>query len=154
MKTKTIIIAAGVGAAALAYWAYRKVNSLKAVFDNMQIWPSKVSNIKFAYPILSFNLDIAVKNPTDTSFSLTGVGVAKLSRIVVSRNGAFLGQADVDMQAIEIPAFSTSTIQNLPFKVSLLNVLSNVLADTNIDINQLSISAVIEVLGQSYTIQG
>jgi len=154
MKAKKIALIAGLAVVGLALFTYNKVNALKQVFERMTVWPTGISNIKLNLTTLSFKLDISVRNPTDTAFSVTGASIATLKRIVVSRNGKFLGQADVDISDIEIPAYGTSHFKDLPFTVSLENILTNILDDTTLNINELSITAVIEVLGQSYTISG
>jgi len=154
MKAGKIVLIAGLAVAGVAFYAYNKLNALRQVFDRMRIWPTGISNIKLSLTMLSFNLDIAVQNPSDTAFSISGASIATLKRIVVSRNGKFLGQADVDISTIEIPAYGSAEFKNLPFTVSLDNILNNVLADTNIQLGQLSISAVVEVLGNNYVIQG
>src|SRR5690606_30878408 len=127
MKTKTIIIASGLILGGIALAAYQKVQTLKAVFDRMSIYPSGLRNVRAGLTYFTFKLDITLKNPTNEAFSVTGASIVRFKRILAYRNGHFLGMATLDLEEIEIPAASSIEITNIPFEVSPENVMKNIL---------------------------
>ena len=156
MKTKTIVIAASLAVAGLIAIGYAKVKTLTAVFDKMTSWVSGISNFKVASGQATFNLNVTIKNPTDTDFTVSGLYVAKVKRVLVYMQGQYLATATVNMDAIDIPAYSQKEISNIPFSTSIENtlvtVLSSVLGGQTLSLNNLTIVTVIEVLGQEYNI--
>lgn len=153
MKAKGIILTIGLAIGGLAWLGYKKAKSLKTVFDNMTIAPSGIRNLKLGLKEVSFLLDFTITNPTSEAFSVSGASIASLNRIMVYKDGNFIGMASVNMEAIEIPSNGELTIKNVPFKIATQNAL-NLLLQDSIDINKLTILAVIDVLGNEYTIEG
>ncbi|MXN90143.1 hypothetical protein GR160_02805 [Flavobacterium sp. Sd200] len=154
MKTKYVVAIGTVGLVALGIYLYNKARQFKKVFDNMRVWPSGIRNIRVQLPYLLFNLDITLQNPTDVPFSITGASLVTLRRVVVYRNGKFLGQAEVNLAGLEIPAFGTTVVRDLPFRFELVNVLDNLINAESLTVNDLTLSAVVEVFGQQYEIEG
>lgn len=159
MKTRTIVIVSGLAVLGIVALTAKKVLVLKAVFDKMKIWPSNISNVKLNnFTELSFNLDFMLQNPTNESFSLTGANIVKLKRVSVFKNGTYLGQAEINLSALNIPANSTVALNDLPFKVSITSILDDLANITNFDVTTLttglSVEAVVDVLGSEYIIEG
>src|SRR5690606_13673390 len=153
MSAKGVLLTIGLAIGGLAWLGYRKVKSLKAVFDNMTIAPSGIRNLKLGIKEVSFLLDFTITNPASEAFSVSGASIASLNRIMVYKDGNLIGMATVNMGAIEIPSNGELTIKNVPFKIATESAL-NLLLQDNIDINKLTILAVIDVLGNEYTIEG
>lgn len=157
MKARTVLIVGGIAALGIIALTVNKVLVLKDVFSKMKIWPSDISNFKITLSEISFNLDFMIQNPTNESFAVTGASIVRLKRVTAFKNGVYLGQAEVNLAEIEIPANSTIKLENLPFKLSLQSVLNNLANITNFDVTALttglSIEAVVDFLGQEYVIE-
>jgi len=153
MNTKKLLVAGGLTLAAFTIYGFKKVESLKAVFDRMTIKPTRVSSIKVDLNKVSFNIDILIENPTNTGFALTGASIASLKRIMVYRDGVSLGTVEVNMQSIDIAAYSSAAITNLPFTISTESVLYNLITASSFDMNKLKIIAIVGVLGAEYVIE-
>ena len=105
MKTKTVLIVAGVAVVGLALLAAKKALNMKAIFDQMKIWPSNISNFNLNLTKMSFDLDFAIQNPTNEDFSVTGANIVRIKRVTAFRNGTYLGETNVDLTEINIPEF-------------------------------------------------
>lgn len=151
MKTKHLLIGGGVAIAALALYGYKKVVDLTATFDAMTIKPSSIRKIKLSWSSLTFNLDIRINNPTAQDFAVNGL-VATLKSIVINYKGKYLGTAVVNIDEIMIPKFSSLVIRDLPIIIENSELLENIWTITDLTINDLTITAVVEVLGSEYTI--
>ena len=154
MNLKKVLIASGIALAGMAFLGYQKVQNLKSVFDRMTIRPSGLSNIKvIGLSTLRFDLSIKITNPTNEAFSVSGISLATFKRIMVYRKGEYLGMATINLGEIEIPAGQTIEIKNVPFEAATINVLKNLLTIESLSIDQLTMVAVVEVLGTEYTIE-
>lgn len=151
MKTKHLLIGGGVAIAALALYGYKKVVDLTATFDAMTIKPSSIRKIKLSWSSLNFNLDVRINNPTAQDFAVNGL-VATLKSIVINYKGKYLGTAVVNIDEIMIPKFSSLVIRDLPIIIENSELLENIWTITDLTINDLTITAVVEVLGSEYTI--
>lgn len=117
----------------------------------MTIAPAGVRNIKVSLTSITFNLDVALKNPTGQDFAVSGY-VATLKRIIINYKGQFLGVADVNIDEIGVPKFNTLVIRDLPVVVATSALLQNIMTITSLDYKDLQITAVVEALGTEYTI--
>ncbi|MGQ2982131.1 hypothetical protein [Flavobacterium sp.] len=154
MKAKTLLITAGIVTAGLALMAYQKVQTLLQVFDRMSIKPSGITDFSLNLQQINFKLDFKITNPTNEGFSVTGASIARLKRITAYYDGRFMGIAEVNLDAIEIPARSYTILKKMPFQVSTQNLLEAIFTIDQIDINKLSLHAVVTVLGNDYIIEG
>ena len=154
MKTgKVLLIGSAAVVAGILLYGYKKAQDFSEVFDKMKIYPAGISNIKFGLQQITFDLDVSLKNNSSTAFSLSGVYIAKLKRIVISNHGDYIATANVNLEAIEIPALTTRTITNIPVVANLGGLLMNILQNPQLSVEQLGITAVFEVLGTEYTIE-
>ena len=153
MRLKTFLIASGLFVGGLVAIGYHKAKSLKAIFDKMTIEPTGIRNLNFGLVYFTFDLDFTIKNPTQETFSVSGASVATLKRILVYRKTHFLGMAEINLDAIEIPANGELTIKNIPFSIATENVIKNILTKESLDVDELTIMAVIDVLGNEYIIE-
>lgn len=152
MKTKTLIVS-GIGVlVALAVIGYKKVADLQAIFDKMTIDPAGIRNIKLSWSTVSFNLDVKLTNTTSQAFTVTGIP-ATFRRMYISYRGTFLGAAEVHLDAINIPAFSSVILKDLPVVVDTKAIISQLGNLQNISTNDLTVAAVIAVAGKEFTIE-
>jgi hypothetical protein len=154
MRAKTIFITAGLVVVGMSLMAYQKVQTLIQIFDRMTIKPSGISGFVPGLVQIRFKLDFKITNPTNEAFSVTGASIARLKKIVAYYNGQYMGMAELNLEAIEIPARSFTVLKEIPFTVSTQNLLSNLLTATDLDLNKLTLLAGIEVLGKEYIIEG
>jgi len=158
MKGSTLLIVGGLAIAGILAFTANKVIVMKAVFDKMKIWPSNIRNFKISLTEISFSLDFMIQNPTNQNFSVTGGSLVKIKRVSAYRNGKFIGVAEVNLKEIDIPAESTVNLDNLPFKISIQNVLDNLATISDFTVASLmtglTIQAAVEVLGVEYLIEG
>ena len=154
MKLKTILIAGGAAIGVASYIAWNKIQVMKAVFDQMTIKPSGISNLVITLSSISFKLDIKITNPTVENFAVSGGSLAKVKRIIVYRNGHLLGTGYLDIDGIEIPPMSSVELKYIPFEVALEQVMYNLLQMESFSLAQLTIVGVVEVLGKEYYIEG
>lgn len=152
MKARTILIAAGLVVGGLAWAGYEKVKRFQAAFEKMTIYPSKITNIKFGFLQIDFKLSFKITNPTDEDFSVSAAGLVTLNKINVYRKGDFLGTAILNIDALELPAKQTITIENLPFSVASIAVIETALTMESFNVNDLTIEAIVSVMGKEFTI--
>lgn len=152
MRAKKVVIIAAVAITAIALMAYKKVTDYRAVFDKMQIRPSGVSNISIQLLKLKFNLSLKIVNPTGTAFGVSGLGLAKLKRIIIKYDGNYLATANTNLESFELPAYNETIIENIPIEADNINLLGQLFTATTLTVDKLGISAVIEFLGTEYTI--
>jgi hypothetical protein len=139
-----------IGAAVIAA---NKAVKLKETFDKMTIKPVWISKIKITLTQLSFNLDIKITNPTGDDFALSGFSAAALKRVNIFYKGTYFGSAVANITEISIPNNNELIIRNLPVVVATQNILSNIMTIENISVNDLTIQAVVTVLGKDYIIE-
>lgn len=152
--TKTILITAGIALLAGAAFAVKKVKMLQAVFDRMTIKPQNISGTKIGLMQLDFKLDIKITNPTPEAFSVSGASLAILKSIRLYRKGKFLGKADLNLRELEIQPRSSYVLKHIPFSVTAAAVLENLMTIETLSPSELSIVAIVEVLGSEYEITG
>jgi len=160
MKTKNILITAGVAIGAIALLGYRKATNLQYVFERMTITPAGVRNVKLTNfgSLIKFELDVKLTNPTSQAFAVNGM-VATLRALQISYKGKHFGDAFVNIDEISIPPYNSLVIKNLPVSVQTTTVLDSLstISSVNdlmniININDIKITAIIEALGTEYTI--
>ena len=65
----------------------------------------------------------------------------------------FLGTIEVNRSDIEIPAYGTTIIENLPLEFNPLGAALALLQMSNLDASALKVEAVVNILGTDYTIK-
>jgi hypothetical protein len=152
MKAKTVLLGIGVAVAGLALVGWQKAKNLKDTFDMMSLVPVGIRKVDFiSLTTTKLNVDIRLVNPTTQAFSINGV-VATLKRLVVYYKGKYLGSADLNISAIDVPANGTALIKDIPVTVENLAAITVLLDLGNIDMKNLQITATIEALGSEYQI--
>ncbi|KGO84429.1 hypothetical protein Q763_01410 [Flavobacterium beibuense F44-8] len=150
---KTIVIA-GLIIGGIAYASYRKVQKLKEIFNQMKIQPSGLRNVKIGVDYFTFNLDLTIENPTTEAFSLNAGSTASFKRVLAYRNGHFLGMATLNLNMVNIPAFNSFELKNVPFQISSNIVIQNALSIESFSVEQLTFVVVVDILGKEYYIEG
>ena len=150
-NSKNILIVGGLLFAAAAVLTYRKVSVTAYSFDNLDITPVWIDNIKPGLTQSSFSLDVMLKNLSEEPFEVSGLGIATLKRIEVILNNQVVGVANVQMEEISIPAFGNQVIYNIPVTVSTAAIVNN---SSNIKKLLASINLIgyVEALGSEYQI--
>lgn len=152
MKAKTVLIGLGIAIGGLALVGWQKAKSLKDTFDKMSIVPVALRKVDFiSLTTTRLNVDVRLVNPTQQAFSVSGV-VATLKRLIVFYKGKYVGSADLNITAFDVPANGTSLIKDIPLTVENFAALSILLDIGNIDMKNLQITATIEALGSEYQI--
>lgn len=152
-------MAGAISIVGFALLAFKKIDSLKAIFDQMTIKPNGLPrNVKFTNPnslgipqTVSFDIDIVLKNPTTEDFAVTGY-VAELTKVNIYYKNKFIGAANVNIDEISVPSRDTLILHNIPVQVQALNVLSNLTSFTNLNLNDLEFTGIINVSGSEYEI--
>lgn len=152
MKTKNILIVAGAAVAAATWWGYNKIQKLKAVFEQMTVLPSGISGINISLAAIRFRLNFTINNPTAEDFSVTTGKMAAIKRIIVYRKGKLLGVAQVDIDNIEIPAYSAIEIKDIELQVAVSSLLDNIMTIQGISLDEITIACVVSVIGKEFTI--
>jgi len=152
MKAKTLLIAAGLIAGGAILYGIDYVSRMKAVFEAMRIYISRISDVSIGFDKLTFKLSFTIENPTDTGFYLTGAKVATLKSIQVYRKGHYLGMAQIDLEEIELLPKSFLTISDVPFVISTQNLLENILSAADFKPEDLTMVAAVDIAGKEYLI--
>lgn len=150
---KKALIIGGVVVAFLAYRAYTTAQEYAAILGQLRAWPSKVKSFKVeALNRIRVVINLDVQNPTGTAFTLTTGNTATLKKVMVFMGETFLGTIDVNRSGIEIPAYGTTIIENLPLVFNPLGAALALLQMDSIDAQALRVEAEINVLGNDYII--
>nr|WP_322624495.1 hypothetical protein [uncultured Flavobacterium sp.] len=151
---KAIIIGGLALVAILGFRAYTKVQEYTAILSQLRAWPSKVKSFQIkALNKIKVVIDLDVQNPTSTAFSVTTGNTATLKKVMVFMGNTFLGTIEVNRSDIEIPAYGTTIIENLPLEFNPLGAALALLQMSNLDASALKVEAVVNILGTDYTIK-
>ncbi|HLF53533.1 hypothetical protein [Flavobacterium sp.] len=156
---KNLLIAGTIAFVGFALIAAEKAINLKAIFDQMTIKPNSLpKKFKFYNPnslgipqTVSFAIDILLTNPTGEDFAVSGY-VATLKRVNVFYQGNFLGTANVNIDEVSVLSHNTLILHDIVVEVASGNILTNLSAITNLSMNDLVFTGIIEVLGNEYEI--
>lgn len=151
---KNILIGASLLLVGFAVYGKQKVSQIQAIFDQMTIKPVGFSNVNFSIKAatLSLNLDIKLSNNTVDGLYVTGLSLASLDRLIIYYKGILLGEANVNIGEISIPAYSYIVLNDIPVTVDAINILDQGLALLSFNINDLTIVGEISALGTTYQI--
>lgn len=158
MDIKKIVI--GSGLVALVGYALLKdkTGQLAEQFKNLTILPTAFKNLDANWndgkPYVSFKLDLKFRNPTTQAFNVNGVIITLKRVLFYDKNNAYLGGANVNVKALNIPANSSVTIPGIPIILNLQTTIINAIniINTGFNINDVKTEAIIGVLGLEYKI--
>lgn len=151
---KNILIISTLVVGGLAFYGYKKLQQIKAIFSVMEILPVGFSNFDFNLKSGKIRMKIDVKlinNSTDDLF-VSGAGLAVLKKIVILYKGVYLGEGEVNINAIHLPANNVLIIKNTPIEGSAMNLLANAKNLMNFSIDDVTIIGTIEAMGKQYEI--
>lgn len=147
--------------AAVVYFLLKdKAKKLTAQFGLVKIIPVGFKNLNGKWnngkPNVSFNLDLNFINPTPQHFKADGLIIVLKRLLFYDKNNIFLGQSDINMSSLSIPANSSTIIRNVPVSLDLQTTLINAIAIINngsfLPAN-IKTEAVISVLGIEYKLK-
>lgn len=153
MTTKTKIILATVlllGGAGL--YLKNKVAKLTDHFYKLVNSPAGFSGLDINLQRIKVNVDVKISNPTADDFYVSGLGVAKLSKLDFFYKNVYLATATLDKKELSIPANGFVIIPAVPIEANFDNVVSNLENFLTFNINDLSINSTITTIG-GYTVQ-
>ena len=156
MGWKTIIAVTLVGASVTALYVKNKVDRITKQFENIQILPTGLRDLKLnwnnGYPTLQFKVDFKFVNPQPEPFDLNGL-IAKLQRIIIyDGKGKALGVSTPNIGRLTIPGNGTTTLPNVPFTVDAMQLLKNILDYKNINLASFKFEGIISILGTEHKI--
>ncbi|MBA0884916.1 hypothetical protein [Flavobacterium undicola] len=159
MSLKKIVVAGGIFM--LGYFLLKdKAKKLTAQFGLVKILPVGFKNLNGKWnngkPSVSFNLDLNFINPTPQNFKADGVVIVLKKILFYDKNNVFLGQSDINMSSLSIPANSSTVVRNVPVLLDLQTTLINAITIINngsfVPAN-IKIEAIISVLGIEYKLK-
>lgn len=156
MNLKTILTVGAVAFGSSLIFGGRKVGGYTNAIKSLQFEVVGLRNIKLRNGIVSFDVDIKIINPTPTAIDVPGQQITIKTLHFFSPTGAKLGVATPNLSDIKIPANGFRLLTNVPTQISLVtaaDAFSEVLAVVS-DPSQLRTSVELEVLGQSFIING
>ena len=159
MSVKKIIIVGGILAAGF-YLLKQKADNLTAQFSLVKILPVgfKKLNAKWnaGKPIVSFDLDLKFINPTPQNFTADGVVITLKRLLFYDKNGIFLGQSEINMSSLAVPAKSSTVIKNVPIILDLQTTVINaitIIQNGGFSPENIKTEAVISILGLEYKLK-
>lgn len=157
--TKKVLIVGGLVLVGYLIITAEKLMKMKAIFEKMTLTPFSIpKNIKLIKPnsfgiptTISFDIDVKMENPTGDDFAVSGQ-IATLKKIDISYDGKFIGTANVNIIEISVPNNNSLILHDINVEVAISNALSNISSLMNMDINKITITGVIDVLGVNYNV--
>ena len=157
--TKKVLIVGGLVLVGYLIITAEKLMKMKAIFEQMTLKPfSLPRNIKFINrnnfgipTTISFDIDVKMENPTGDDFAVSGQ-IATLKKINMFYDGNFLGIANTNIIEVSVPNHNELILHNINVEVAISNALNNVAELMNMDMNKITITGVIDVLGVNYDI--
>jgi hypothetical protein len=148
---KKLLFGVALTAVAVTAVGYNKLEQIKRIFEKLHIKPANIRNFKISWTALSFDLDLLIVNPTNETLNINGY-LAELRRLNFFYMGQYIGTAKPVINEITIPAQNELLFKNIPVVLPTSTVLQNIASLTSLDVNKLSIEAVIVVSGKEYYI--
>ena len=159
MSIKKIIVIGGILAAGY-YLLKQKAEKLTAQFTEVKILPVGFKNLDGNWnggkPYISFNLDLNFINPTPQNFRADGVLIVLKRLLFYDKNNIFLGQSDINMSSLSIPAKSSTIVKNVPVVLNLQTTIINAIAIINkggFSPENIRTEAIISILGLEYKLK-
>lgn len=158
-KTRNILIFSAVVVlliGAFGYgWFKKKTTQAITIFKNIRIKPVGISNFKFTWSFITFNMDVDLFNPTNESLSIESFGLASLTRITLYYGDIYLGESLVNQQVFSINENSSTILKNIPITINTTNLLDVIPEFINgkPQLSKFRANATITALGEDYAIQ-
>jgi len=159
MSLKKIMIIGGILAAGF-YLLKQKADNLTAQFALVKILPVGFKNLNAKWnagkPNVSFDLDLKFINPTPQNFTADGVVITLKRLLFYDKNGIFLGQSEINMSSLSIPAKSNTVIKNVPIILDLQTTVINaitIIQTGGFSPENIKTEAVISILGLEYKLK-
>lgn len=152
MKTKTLLLTAGLAIAGFAYWGYTEAQKLQGIFDKMTILPNAIHNLKIGLSTITFELDVKITNPTTDDFDIDGGFIADVKNLDIFYEGKYISTAQLNMNSISVPHQGSLIIHNIWVSVptsNILDVLPNLLS---FSMDKITTVAHVNILGGVYQI--
>jgi hypothetical protein len=159
MSISTIAkIGVGIGVVAIAINLFKnKAQKLVSQFGDISIIPIGFKNFNGKWnngkPNVSFNIDLNFINPTPTAFSADGVILTLKKLAFYDKNGVYIGETELNMSSLSIPAKSSTIVRNVPISLDLQTTLMNAITIINsggFDLSKVKIEIIISILGIEY----
>lgn len=160
MSLKKIAIISGV--LAVTYFLLKdKAQKLTAHFSQVKIFPVGFKNLDGKWndgkPFVTFNLDLNFINPTPQNFKADGVVITLKRLLFYDKNNVFLGQSDLNLSSLNIPAKANTIVRNVPITLDLQTTIVNAISIINnksgFSAEDIKIEAIISILGFEYKLK-
>jgi len=132
--------------------AYRKAARIAAIFDLMDIKPIYASKFSIDGGNLVFKVDVEITNKSEDDLFVSGLGVAKLKKIVFFYEGVQIAEADPNVTAISIESGDTLTLKNIPVRAKIGTLLLNAASLLRLDLNKMTCIGIVDAFGSEYQI--
>lgn len=120
---KVLAISALVIGGLIAYGS-NKASQITGVLSGLKIRVQSIRNIGFdlATQSVRFNVDVQLTNPDSMPLTINSAGAATLTRIVYhdSQNN-LIGESFPDLTSINIPAYQSIIVPNVPTQIPIAN---------------------------------
>lgn len=158
MSLRNVVIGVGIVAVTGYFFLDWKIKKLIQQFRYVKIYPTGIKNFNLKWngdkPVIGFNLDIKLTNPTEEVFAAKILAV-KLKRIIFyDKNNVLLGTAIVNTEAITIPAKGSTTIFGIPIQLQLQTVMSSIAnaIQGKFSIDDIRLETIVSILGTEHKI--
>ncbi len=153
---RTILGMTAIAAGFFWYIGKNKADEYLQAFEQLEFKPLGIKNIRLSGGKLSFYTSLEIVNNSLTNIALDTAKKVVLSRILVyNSNGEYLGKATPNLSAINLPAQSTTVVENINTVVpldDLGSVLTNALSIIQ-NPNSLKLKLEFSAFGETYTIE-
>jgi hypothetical protein len=158
MSSTIAKIGIGIGIVAVAISLFKKkAQQVVSQFGDIAIVPIGFKNFNGKWnngkPNVSFNLDLNFINPTPTAFSVDSVVLVLKKLVFYDQNGIYIGETNLNMSSLNIPAKSSTTVRNIPVSLDLQTTLMNAITIINsggFDLSKIKTEVIISILGIEY----
>lgn len=126
----------------------KKVNNWRELITQLQAFPSAFSKLDINFTRIQFVIDVTIFNPTKDSFNPDGI-IAQLDRLEIDVKGKNIATVTIKKNGVQIPANGKFILKDLLVTVPTQNILY---AKDIRSYNDINIKAIVNVLGEEYTI--
>lgn len=154
MKVKKILLFGGIGLAVLSAFGAKKAFDIKSVVEQLKISLGKIHGWpEIYYPNVRIKIDLLITNPTQIPLDISTGGLIKVTKVAVyDGNNGFLGEANIGIDSISVPANGTEPIENVRIQGPIKGILENIYSG-GINKDNLRLVTHISALGREFTIE-
>jgi|GEM_PF-3752169 len=153
---RTILGMTAIAAGFFWYIGKNKADEYLQAFKQLEFKPLGIKNLRISGGKLSFYTNLKIKNNSLTDLDLDTAKKVVLSRIFVyNANGEYLGKATPNLSSINLPAQSTTVVENINTVVpldDLGSVLTNALSIIQ-NPNSLKLKLEFSAFGETFTVE-